>query len=138
MHIQSINWVGELKVLPWPSALLFRLHGKHAGTSDKRTWAVGGRDANASAEEILLTQPIGGKRSFTPASEPLSPVNNDPKALTNGANGAKTNGIHDLDGPDFSPTSAKAPNLASAAHLSPGWEVGYQRLLFSDPSRPYS
>ena len=120
---------------PFPertSALLFRLHGKHAGTSDKRTWVVGGRDANASAEEILLTQPTGGKRSFTPASGSLTSVNNGPKALTNGVNGAKTNGIHDLDGLDFSPTSAKAPNLASAAHLSPGWEIGYQRLLFSE------
>lgn len=123
---------------PFPertSALLFRLHGKHAGTSDKRTWIVGGRDANANPEEILLTQPTGGKRSFTPTSGPLSPVTNGPKALTNGVNGVKTNGVHDLEGLDLTPTSTtatKAPNLASAAHLSPGWEIGYQRLLFSE------
>lgn len=28
--------------------------------------------------------------------------------------------------------SPKAPNLASAAHLSPDWEVGYNRLFFAD------
>ena len=120
---------------PFPertSALLFRLHGKHAGTSDKRTWVVGGKDANAGAEEILLTQPTGGKRSFNPASGPLSAISNGPKALTNGVNGAKMNGNHDLEGLDLTPTSSKAPNLASAAHLSPGWEAGYQRLLFSE------
>lgn len=120
---------------PFPertSALLFRLHGKHAGTSDKRTWIVGGKDANANPQEILLTQPTSGKRSFTPANGTLSPVTNGPKALTNGVNGAKTNGVHDLDGLDLTPTSAKAPNLASAAHLSPGWEMGYRSLLFSE------
>ena len=120
---------------PFPertSALLFRLHGKHAGTSDKRTWIVGGKDANANPQEILLTQPTGVKRSFTPANGTLSPVTNGPKALSNGVNGEKTNGVHDLDGLDLTPTSAKAPNLASAAHLSPGWETGYKRLLFSE------
>ena len=113
---------------PFPertSALLSRLHGKHANTSDKRTWVLGGKDANADPKEILLTQPTGigtkDKRSATPS-----------KIITNGTNGTKANGHTDLEGLDLTPTSTKPPNLASAAHLSPGWESGYRRLLASD------
>ena len=120
---------------PFPertSALLSRLHGKHANTSDKRTWVLGGKDANADQKEILLTQPTGtgpkDKRSFTPSNGTTSPT----KPLTNGTNGTKANGHHDLEGLDLIPTTTKAPNLASAAHLSPNWEPGYRRLLTSD------
>ncbi|KAL8827158.1 MAG: hypothetical protein Q9191_003352 [Dirinaria sp. TL-2023a] len=119
---------------PFPertSALLSRLHGKHANTSDKRTWVVGGKSANEDPKEIILTQPTGTtnqKRSFTPANGTLSTTTDGAKALTNGTNGAN----HDLEGLDLTPTSIKAPNLASAAHLSPGWEPGYRRLLFAD------
>jgi len=121
---------------PFPertSALLSRLHGKHANTSDKRTWVVGGKDANADPKEVLLTQSTGAgnqeKRSITPSTNPLSPI----KALTNGTSGPKTNGHTDLEGFDLTPTTpSKPPNLASAAHLSPNWEPGYRRLLTSD------
>ena len=125
---------------PFPertSALLSRLHGKHAGTSDKRTWVVGGKDANADSKEILLTQPTGVKRSFTPTA--TSTLTNGNSPITDGipkTNG--TNGTHGLE--DVNQTSspiAKAPNLASAAHLSPGWEAGYRRLLFSADSILY-
>ncbi len=122
---------------PFPertSALLSRLHGKHAGTSDKRTWVVGGKDANADSKEILLTQPTGVKRSFTPTANGTLTNGNSP--TTNGA--PKANGTHGLEDLDqtTSPLS-KAPNLASAAHLSPGWELGYRRLLFSAESILY-
>ena len=127
---------------PFPerqSALLSRLHGKHAGTSDKRTWVVGGKDANADLKEIQLTQATGTnglKRSFTaPTNGTLSPTTSGPsKTTTNGTNGAHVNGNHtDLEGIDMNNSSTPKPlNLASAAHLSPGWEIGYKRLLFSD------
>lgn len=127
---------------PFPertSALLSRLHGKHAGTSDKRTWVVGGKDANADSKEIQLTKassPNGLKRSFTaPTNGALSPTTSgSTQPTTNGTNGTHANGTHnDLDGLDMTPSAtSKAPNLASAAHLSPGWEPGYKRLLFSD------
>ena len=118
---------------PFPertSALLSRLHGKHAGTSDKRTWIVGGKDANADSTEILLTQSTGLKRSFTPtANGTLSPTNGT-HPTTNGTSAATTNGTHGLE--DVEQTAPpKVPNLASAAHLSQGWEFGYRRLLFS-------
>ena len=122
---------------PFPertSALLSRLHGKHAGTSDKRTWVVGGKAANADSKEILLTQPTGVKRSFTPTATGTLTNGNSP--TTNAA--PKINGTHGLE--DVNETSnpiSKAPNLASAAHLSPGWEVGYRRLLFSAESILY-
>jgi AP-2 complex subunit alpha len=118
---------------PFPertSALLSRLHGRHAGSSDKRTWIVGGKDANADNKEILLTQSTGLKRSFTPtANGTLSPTNGT-HPTTNGTSAATTNGSHSLDDSDQTSTP-KAPNLASAAHLSQGWEPGYRRLLFS-------
>ena len=111
---------------PFPertSALLSRLHGKHAGTSDKRTWIVGGKDANADSKEILLTQSTGLKRSFTPTANGNHPT-------TNGTSAATTNGAHGLE--DLEQTAPpNVPNLASAAHLSQGWEFGYRRLLFS-------
>ncbi|KAK7566238.1 adaptin N terminal region-domain-containing protein [Phyllosticta paracitricarpa] len=111
---------------PFPeraSALLSRLHQKHAGSSDKRTWVVGGRDANADPKEFNLVQNTGLKRSFTNA-----PSNNGTTAA-NGTNGV-SNGTNDLAGLDLiNVDSGKGANLASAAHLSPDWEVGYNRLL---------
>jgi len=118
---------------PYPertSALLSRLHQKHATTSDKRTWLIGGKDANADMKEFGLarqntTAGSGVKRSFT---EPVQKPGN--AAATNGANGVQSISS-DLDGLDLNmdPTNSAAPNLASAAHLSPDWEVGYTRLL---------
>lgn len=127
---------------PFPertSALLSRLHGKHAGTSDKRTWVVGGKTANADSREIQLTQQAapnghGLKRSFTPtANGTLSPIASESKTPINGS--TNNNGMHDLEGLDLSTSTeatSKAVNLASAAHLSPGWEQGYRRLLLEN------
>lgn len=131
---------------PFPerqSALLSRLHQKHANTSDKRTWIVGGKDANADASELNMVKNPGLRRTFSSKSE----INGNGHANGAGANG--TNGhsaVNDLAGLDMfnlgsaEPKSFKAPNLASAAHLSPGWERGYNRLLlrsegvlFEDP-----
>ena len=125
---------------PFPertSALLSRLHGKHAGTSDKRTWIVGGKDANADSKEISLTQPTGLKRSFTPMANG-APANGTPPPIANGTNGATTNGsTHGLEDLNISGTSQPPPNLASASHLSPGWEPGYRRVLFTAESILY-
>ncbi|CAM1504175.1 Fc.00g017660.m01.CDS01 [Cosmosporella sp. VM-42] len=117
---------------PFPerqSALLSRLHQKHANTSDRRTWVVGGKDANADATELSMAKTGAMKRTFS-ATAPLN-------GKSNGANGAQghVNGAADLAGLDLlapgpsEPKMLKAPNLASAAHLSPGWELGYNRLL---------
>lgn len=126
---------------PFPertSALLSRLHGKHAGTSDKRTWIVGGKDANADSKEISLTQSTGLKRSFTPTANGAL-ANDTPPPTTNGANGTTTNGgTHGLEDLNMSSgPSQPPPNLASASHLSPGWEPGYRRLLFTAESILY-
>lgn len=112
---------------PFPerqSALLSRLHQKHANTSDRRTWIVGGKDANADNSELGMAKPGTLKRTFSSA----------PSNGTNGANGTPTTptGASDLAGLDLGsgdPMSGKVPNLASAAHLSPGWEKGFNRLL---------
>ncbi|KAF1986935.1 Adaptor protein complex AP-2 alpha subunit [Aulographum hederae CBS 113979] len=130
---------------PFPeraSALLSRLHQKHAGSSDKRTWVVGGRDANADPKEFNLVQHTGLKRSFTNAS-PLQTsapkdtvLSRSSTAPVNGtSNGVKSNGSSDLlaglemNGNGTSHQAALVPNLASAAHLSPDWEKGYNRLI---------
>ena len=121
------------------SALLSRLHQKHAGTSDKRTWVVGGKDANQDAKEVLLSQQTGLKRSFTGIANGIKPSTSGPNTPTSpNANGhprsASSNNLNDLDGLDISHTSldeSKGANLASAAHLSPEWEKGYNRLLFA-------
>lgn len=115
---------------PFPertSALLSRLHQKHATTSDKRTWVVGGKDANADPKEFSLVRSNTGlKRSFT------EPVRKDrTPGAANGTNGVNTLSS-DLAGLDMNIDTnkvLKAPNLASAAHLSPDWEIGYNRLL---------
>lgn len=115
---------------PFPereSALLSRLHQKHANTSDRRTWVVGGKDANADGSELSMAKPGGLKRTFSSAA----PLNGNIRANGGG------NGASDLAGLNMTATSAqaaeakalKAPNLASAAHLSPGWEKGFERLL---------
>ena len=132
---------------PFPeraSALLSRLHSKRAGTSEKRTWVVGGKDANADPKEVSMTQP-GLKRSLTASSNGTnglqSPINGKPNPFINGTNGTNgsTNGAHELEGLDLNGSPApvvikapKIPNFASAAHLSPGWDIGYNRLLFDD------
>ncbi|KAF4453615.1 hypothetical protein F53441_3760 [Fusarium austroafricanum] len=118
---------------PFPerqSALLSRLHQKHANTSDRRTWVVGGKDANADARELSMgTGAL--KRTFS-SNMPLNGKPNGQAAA--GANG-HSNGVADLAGLDLNaptpsePKMLKAPNLASAAHLSPGWEQGFNKLL---------
>lgn len=112
---------------PFPerqSALLSRLHQKHANTSDKRTWVVGGKDANADATELNMAKNPSLKRTF-------SSNDTNGNGTANGANGHGNNDLMGLDmnaGPNEQKV-VKPPNLASAAHLSPGWETGYYKLL---------
>ncbi|CZR58229.1 related to alpha-adaptin C [Phialocephala subalpina] len=123
---------------PFPerqSALLSRLHQKHANTSDKRTWVVGGKDANANEKDFSLAKNPGLKRAFSNANGISSAANGAANGTaTNGTNG-HAKGANDLDGLDMlnagpsEPKTLKAPNLASAAHLSPDWEIGFNRLM---------
>jgi len=127
---------------PFPertSALLSRLHSKQATTSDKRTYIVGGKDANSDSKEVQLTQANSRKASLSLSANGTLSKNGTPK-LTNGdipsVTNPTTNGSssHELEGltNDTTPKHVtKPPNLASAAHLSPGWEQGYRRLLFA-------
>ncbi|PYH79496.1 Adaptor protein complex AP-2 alpha subunit [Aspergillus uvarum CBS 121591] len=104
------------------SILLSRLHQKTAGATEKKTWVVGGKDANADQKEMLMAQNTGLKRSFTT-------IVNGTKTGTNGsAAGPSASG--DLAGLDLS--APAAPNMASAAHLTPDWDVGYNKLYFND------
>lgn len=103
------------------SILLSRLHQRTAGTSDKKTWVVGGKDANTDQKEVMMAQNTGLKRSFTTI------VN----GTSTGTSGMSSS-AGDLAGLDLSTPSAPPPNLASAAHLTPEWEAGYNRLYFAD------
>ncbi|KKK14588.1 putative AP-2 adaptor complex subunit alpha, partial [Aspergillus rambellii] len=109
------------------SILLSRLHQKTAGTTDKKTWVVGGKDANADGKEILMAQHTGLKRTFTTI------VNGTKTGATGNAASAGASG--DLAGLDLSASATPPPpppNMASAAHLTPDWEIGFNRLYFSD------
>lgn len=132
---------------PFPertSALLSRLHGKHASTSDKRTWLIGGKDANADSKEIELTQATNPKRSSTQIANGTngasSTAKDEPNMVDHGANGVrvnsnKPNGLLDLEGLEIGGVSENPVKLskpARTAHLSPGWEPGYKKLLFCD------
>lgn len=117
---------------PFPertSALLSRLHSKHAATGDKRTWVIGGKDANTSEKDMGSL-----KRNFTDSLTvaAIAKANSTSNGATNGANGAN-GGIksptEELMGLDMSSDSVKSPNFASASHLSPDWKRGYDRLL---------
>lgn len=114
---------------PFPerqSALLCRLHSKQTGASDKRTWIVGGRGANTDQKELALAHNPGLKRSTSIQDE------SHRSSISNGKNVThKSNGTTDLAGLDMNSETrpAKSVNLASSAHLSPDWEIGYNRLL---------
>lgn len=119
---------------PFPerqSALLSRLHQKHANTSDKRTWIVGGKDANADSTELKMAKNGGLRRTFSVAN---GQANGEGKeGRTNGHSAASD--LMGLDMNNIGPAETKTlkapPNLASAAHLSPGWEKGFKRLMLS-------
>ncbi|KAK3343815.1 adaptin N terminal region-domain-containing protein [Lasiosphaeria hispida] len=120
---------------PFPerqSALLSRLHQKHANTSDKRTWVVGGKDANADTTELSMAKTAGLRRTFSTNANANGDGNGIAKA-PNGSNGHSTmSDLLGLDMNNLGPAEAKAlkvPNLASAAHLSPNWEMGFNKLL---------
>jgi AP-2 complex subunit alpha len=117
---------------PFPereSALLSRLHQKHSKTSDKRTWVVGGKDANTDAAELALAKQGGSlRRTFTTNGHGSGGARGT--AAANGRSAAQD--LAGLDMANIGPAETKtlkAPNLASAAHLSPGWERGFNRLL---------
>ncbi|KAK0706734.1 AP-2 complex subunit alpha-like protein [Lasiosphaeria miniovina] len=120
---------------PFPerqSALLSRLHQKHANTSDKRTWVVGGKDANADKTELTMVKNPGLRRTFSTNGQRGG--DGQANGKPNGANGhSSVSDLLGLDMNNLGPAEAKAlkplPNLASAAHLSPGWEKGFTRLL---------
>lgn len=110
------------------SILLSRLHQKTAGTSERKTWVVGGKAANADKQEVLMAQTTGLKRSFTTIVHGTR--------TGGGSNGSTptsaTSASGDLAGLDFnSGPPAPPPNLASAAHLTPEWDIGYNKLYFS-------
>ena len=117
------------------SVLLSRLHQRSVGTSEKRTWIVGGKDANNDDKELLMTQNTGLKRSFTTI------VNNTPAqsklATRSDAGSSKmtpSSSASDLAGLDMNGNSEelKATNPASAVHLTPEWDIGFNKLYYSD------
>ncbi|KIW94612.1 uncharacterized protein Z519_04588 [Cladophialophora bantiana CBS 173.52] len=114
------------------SILLQRLHKKSAGISERRTWVVGGKDANADEKEVLLAQQTGLKRSFTTIVNG-TPPNTNGAAATPAQNGTSS-AAKDLEGLDMNghSTDVTVPNLASTAHLSPDWEIGYENMFFAD------
>lgn len=117
---------------PFPernSALLSRLDKKHGAVGDKRTWSVTEKDGRTGLDRSATL-----KRNFS-GTVPTTHINGSlngavAPAGING-NGAYSNGgvkspTEELAGLDL---GSSMPNLASASHLSPDWEPGYNRLL---------
>jgi AP-2 complex subunit alpha len=115
------------------SILLQRLHKKSAGTSERRTWLVGGKDANADEKEVLVAQQTGLKRSFTTIVNGTAAG----PAIANGSSKLAQNGsasaAKDLEGLDMNGhgNETTLPNFADATHLSPDWELGYENMFFA-------
>jgi AP-2 complex subunit alpha len=117
------------------SVLLSRLHQKSVGTSDKRTWLVGGKDANSDPKEAIMAQQTGLKRSFTSnVNGNFAQTDSASRSASGTSQTAKNSSSNDLAGLDMNghTENAKTPNLASAVHLNPDWDIGFNRLYFSD------
>ncbi|KAF3165648.1 hypothetical protein TWF788_000677 [Orbilia oligospora] len=113
---------------PFPertSALLSRLHQKAAATSDKRTWVIGGKDANLDSANFDLKLNTSLKRSFTNSNGTPLTANGSSSALATDLAGLQING----SGLSAAAPALKPTNLASAEHLSPDWQIGFNRLL---------
>ncbi|KAK5118127.1 hypothetical protein LTR62_004174 [Meristemomyces frigidus] len=121
---------------PFPeraSALLSRLDKKQSAVGDKRTWSVTGKDGQPGLDRSATL-----KRNFSGSvqSAVANGTSLDSVVATNGngANVTYTNGVvktpmEELAGLDLGTNTT--PNLASALHLSPDWEQGYNRLLLA-------
>ena len=122
---------------PFPernSALLSRLHQKHSTTSDRRTWIIGGRDANKDAKEFNIGQNNGIKRSFTNGhfAAAMNGSGTKTNSIANGDYARAANSADDLSGLDMNQGAddvSKTANLLGSVKLSPDYEAGYNRLL---------
>jgi AP-2 complex subunit alpha len=118
---------------PFPertSALLARLDKKQGASADKRTWSVTAKDGPALQRGGTL------KRNFSNNQALQIQTNGDASSGALAANG--TNGAAAMNGAVKSPMdeligldipNTNGPNLATASHLSPDWEPGYNRLM---------
>ena len=126
---------------PFPeraSALLSRLHSKHHNTTDKRTWVAGGKDANKDilSRNATLKRSFSAGNTLTAATTAgaangslLTPIDGTINADGFVSPSGPRTPADELSGLDFATPEPKAPNLASASHLSPNWERGHAMLL---------
>ena len=85
--------------------------------------------------EVLKTQQTGGlKRTFTTIVNGTSGVSNAASKSANGTQEKAGDSASDLAGLEMNGhvEEQKAPNLASAIHLTPDWDIGYNKLVFAD------
>ncbi|KAK5169539.1 uncharacterized protein LTR77_005515 [Saxophila tyrrhenica] len=118
---------------PFPeraSALLSRLDKKQGPLGDKRTWSVTGKDGMPSTLDRSATL----KRNFSSARTAMTNGVTNGAVTANGANGMVKSPIDELAGLDL---MSGPVNLASASHLSPDWEPGYNRLLLKPEGTLY-
>jgi AP-2 complex subunit alpha len=110
---------------PFPertSALLARLDKKQGASADKRTWSVSTKDGPALQRGGTLKRNFNSNQANGDASSGAPSAN----GMT-ATNGTSKSPLDELMGLDISNSSG--PNLATASHLSPDWEPGYNRLM---------
>ncbi|KAI8084689.1 adaptin N terminal region-domain-containing protein [Halteromyces radiatus] len=123
---------------PFPereSTLLLKLNQKHGDTEDKRVWVIGGKEANAEQQDGLKRIATLRANSYSEAS-PRQQITAGPKhsnSISIPATTSSSSGSHDLLGLDDltlqDSTPAKA--LPTNIPLAPGYELGYNRLLYT-------
>lgn len=127
---------------PFPereSNLLLKLNQKHSDTEDKRVWVVGGKEANAEQQDGLKRIATLRSNSYnetkTSSSSVAQITAGPPSAPARAASdsGMITRdlvGFNDLSLEDnSSPPILKA--LPTNIPLAPGYELGYNRLLYA-------
>jgi AP-2 complex subunit alpha len=110
---------------PFPertSALLARLDKKQGASADKRTWSVSTKDGPALQRGGTLKRNFNSNQANGDASSGAPSANG-----IMATNGTSKSPLDELMGLDISNNSG--PNLATASHLSPDWEPGYNRLM---------
>lgn len=113
---------------PFPereSTLLLKLNQKIGDTEDKRVWVIGGKEANLERQESLkrMASIRANNSSSAATAEETTPVQTQPSQQPSSET--------DLLALDDLTISEKKQPVVIDTPLAPGYELGYNRLLYN-------